>query len=75
MDANTVQQLIDDILQEPLFQLGTKSCEEAKMLARNILSQISTRENLKTFEVFSKTLTLLEQSCVVPATVKCHSTK
>ena len=73
---NTVQRIIDDIVQELMFQLGTKSYEEAKMHAKNILSQISTRENVEKFELFSKTLTtLLEQSSFVPASVKCHFTE
>lgn len=77
MDACTVQRLLSMVLQEPLFQLGTKASEEAKILVRSILSQISTRrENREKFEEFSKTLVgSLEQACVVPATVKCHSTK
>ena len=72
-----MQRLLSMVLQEPLFQLGSKASEEAKILVRGILSQISTRrENRETFEDFSKTLVdSLEQACIVPATVKCHSTK
>jgi hypothetical protein len=67
------------VLQESLFQLGTKASEEAKTLVRSILSLISTvsrRGNREKFDEFSKTLIgSLEQACIVPATVKCHSTK
>ena len=57
MDASTVQRLLSLVLQEALFQLGTKASEEAKILVRSILSQISTRrENREKFEGFSKTL-------------------
>ena len=79
MDSGTVQSLLSTVLQESLFQLGTKVSEEAKTLARSILSKISTvsrTENCEKFDEFSKTLIdSLEQACIVPATVKCHSTK
>ena len=76
MDASTVQCLLSMVLQEPLFQLGTKASEEAKILTQSILSQISRRENREKFEDFSKTLiSSLEQAMVVSANVKCHSTK
>lgn len=77
MDASTVQRLLSMVLQEPLFRLGTTASEEAKILTQSILSQISTRrENREKFEDFSKTLiSSLEQAMVVPANVKCHSTK
>lgn len=69
-----MQRLLSTVLQEPLFQLETKASEEAKILVRAILSQISTKR--EKFEDFSKTLIgSLEQACIVPATVKCHSTK
>ena len=76
MDASTVQRLLSMVLQEPLFQLGTRASEEAKILTQSILSQISRRENREKFEDFSKTLiSSLEQAMVVSANVKCHSTK
>lgn len=77
MDASTLQRLLSTVLQEPLFQLETKVSEEAKILVRDILSQISTCSTKREkFEHFSKTLIgSLEQACIVPATVKCHSTK
>ena len=71
-----MHRLLSSVLQEPLFQLGTKSSEEAKVLVQGILSKISTEENHEKFAVFSKALIgSLKQACVVPVTVKCHSTK
>ena len=67
MDSSTVHRLLSSVTQEPLFQLKSTSSKEAKTLAEEVLSTISTTENHEKFMTFSKTwIRSLEQACIIP---------
>ena len=77
MAVLAVRSVIESILQDPLFHLGSQATEDSRKLAQDILQlSVGSTDAASSFEAFATNLLAsLEKACTVPATVKCESTR
>lgn len=76
MSASALRSVVESVLADPLFQLGSTAMEDAKKLANSILKRSTVENNDAIFEEFATSLMgALESACEIPGDVKRHSTR